>query len=157
MALFKTELKTEAEQFVKDLPKRATLQGISMTPEHNIVILWENEDLHTGLTVPTDYPLNMLRAGKLPQRTVKASERPKATVTPPKKENAPTVTPEAKSPSPVYLSEKELNESIAKGIAIEYQGIRPVWVQYNPKVDRYTAGYFYRPKEKVVEQKSAVA
>jgi hypothetical protein len=158
MAHFKTEIPTEAKTFIDSLKGRRTFSSITLTEENNILIMWEDDTLYTGLTVPVDYPLNMLQAGKLPQKTFKASEREKATPSLPSKKDAPTAKPEPKTVIPIYLNEEQVKESAVKGQSMEFYGILPRWVTFNPRVDRYTEGYFYRHKnQKPLEQSKAVA
>lgn len=156
-SLFRTEFETEVNAFIKGLSKRSTVQGVSLTPDNKIVLIWDTDEYDTGLSVPVDWPPSMVKAGKLPPKVYKASERPKPVNIPVKVENAPQGNVERNSTPVALLDEKGLREAVEKGVKIEYQGIHPIWVPFNPRQDKWVEGYFYRKSEKksVAESKTA--
>lgn len=160
MGKFLTKLPTKANSFIESLSKRATIEGITLDPEtRDVLILWSNEDLYTGLTVPVDYPAELVKRQELPKGVCKASDRAKATKTLPAKQNAPEAnqTPKQAIVAPLYLTEEQLAECTAKGEAVEFQGVLPKWMPFDPKKDTFKEGYFYRRVEKRVDQAPVAA
>jgi hypothetical protein len=57
----------------------------------------------------------------------------------------------------VYLTEDALREAVAKGEKVEFQGVEPRWLPFDPKNSKFVEGFYYRVKQKPVDQKPVVA
>ena len=168
MSRFTTSIPIEVKAFIESLPRGSYVHSVTLVPpmtnenrydimagtiQQEVVILWENDKFHSGLTVPVDFPAIDVKRKILPKGVLKPGSRKPATLTPPEPENAPTgIVEPLKAPSgPSYLTAEQVDRAVTDGNTVEFQGIEPIWKEFNPKVDTFMAGYFYRVKQ-VAEQ-----
>lgn len=152
MSKFLTALPVNVKDLIDALPKNSFVHGITFDPATNEVqVLWENDRLETGLSVPILFKQEDFGRRKLPEG-IRDARKPKPVQTPPVEENAPEVKPEPPKAPPVYLTEEEYNEAIAQGKAVEYYGLETLWKPVDPKNHTFTTGFYYRIAVKQEQQ-----
>lgn len=148
MSLFKTFIPVNVEEILADLPKNRFVHSVAYDANNKqIVIMWEHDRFQTGLTVPIEYPLELIGKRTLPQGVKDVNRKEK----PPEKENAPEVKPETSTPVlqpiPEYIQTKEdFDDALVLGKVLEFQGVTPVWDLVDSN-HVFTKGYFYREVE----------
>jgi len=140
MSKFITKIPTEVESLTSKLPKQSFVHSITLCPQTNqVVILWENAEFETGLTVPIECSVEHLE-----QNTIKCLSKDF------KKKIEPVV--EAIIPSdikpfnaPLYMSREDVEAAVKDGKPVEFQGVLPNWQDFT-EADTFIEGYFYRLK-----------
>jgi hypothetical protein len=152
MSRFITRIPTEVQAIIDALPKGSYVHAIALDKDTNEVLInWEQTRFESGLTVPVEFSLLEVKTKKLPRGVKDITKKQPAPPTPPPVTDAPTVILEPAKPAPDYLTQEQVESLSAKGTAIEFMGIRPEWLRFNPKQDTFTAGYFYRIVEKPLD------
>lgn len=80
MSKFVTTIAVDVKGVLQALPARGTPLDVRFNPEASTVeVEWDDDDFETGYTFPVEFPLELLKAGRLPKnvRTRKGYE-PKA-------------------------------------------------------------------------------
>jgi len=145
MSLFKTFLPVQVEEVLSKLPNNKFVHFVSYDNElKRITILWEYDKFQSGLTVPIEFPIEMIGTNKLPAGIKDLNKKEPVVVQEIPQE--PTVFEEEikVEPKQNYIITKEaFEEAYTSGKELEYQGVLPVW---NPieKDHVFTEGFFYR-------------
>lgn len=112
MSSFKTSLKLDPRQVIRELPSGASVEGVEWKPDtQELEIVWNHHELVTPFTFALDYPLSMLQAKELPKDT--RWKRPASSV------HAPPPAPPAPPPAPPTDSQPAtVRKSRKKGLRI---------------------------------------
>ena len=143
MSLFQTKLSVDVKQILDSLPKGHFLHGITFNKDtREVCVLWEYERMESGLTVPVEFPLADLTKKLLPDGVRNLDKVTKSKPVKPI-HIAPVPTPVLPPAIPLIRTQKEYDESVASGVDLEYQGLKPIWKPVESG-HVFTAGYFYR-------------
>ena len=67
MSQFKTILPVNVDEVLRLLPKDSFIESVTWeATAQTVEVVWSNRNLHTKLTVPTDFPLQMLHDRSTP-------------------------------------------------------------------------------------------
>jgi len=144
MSLFNTKIAVDLKPVLDSIPKGSAIHSVGWDADNSqVIVLWESERFHSGLTVPVEFAPNDLKRRVLPQGVRDMR----------KKQPEPTPAPAAEAPAPAieppkvdYVrSETEFNDLILSGCPVEFQGIDPVWKDLSPGAP-FVPGFFYRKK-----------
>lgn len=172
MSKFNTRLTVDVSTIVGSLPKGSFLHSVMLIPpltdqnradiaagiiKQEVVIVWENTNFESGLTVPIDFPIEEGKRLKPPEGVLDVRKPRPATLSLTVEENVTTglVEPLKDVPVTVYLTEQEVNQAMLDGKDVEFQGIEIGWKRFVPFTSTYTKGFFYRLAEKMVEVSNA--
>lgn len=156
MSLFSTSIKVDLKTVLKQLPAGAFVHQVGWDVEQGeVVILWECERFHSGLTVPIALPVEDLKMRKLPEG-VRDMSRKQPISLPPKPQPEPPV-PEPPKPAAHALirTAKEFAKARADGKRLEFWGLTSIWLPVSEEHE-FTEGFHYREK-KVVDAASVAA
>lgn len=146
-----TKLPTNIAEVLGLLPASSTIHAIELEPQSkDVMILWENSTIESGLTVPVDYSVGKLKSKQLPKGVKEARKWAQELVKPVVEKKPQTETKTAVAANSVhYLTSEEYDAAIAAGKAVEYMGIKPQWEVVTPRTHKFTEGYFYRLVDKI--------
>lgn len=167
MRTFTTQIPVDLKAIAEVLPKDALVESIQLktktklnpgTPlldvEYFVEVSWQTGLIDSPTWVAL-YPLELLRAKRLPQGCTDA--------TLPKPAPAPKVSLQAQPEPPKgiaarYLTKQEVLDGKRDGVAMEFQGLIPVWQEVTLD-HQYVAGYYYRKtvRKEAVDATLAIA
>lgn len=158
MSRFITAIPTELIKFLQSLPKGSTIEGLMCnileenmagqktlnTTEGKVAVIWSNDKWESGLTVPVDYPLEMMVRGKQP-KTVKTKKQWHEGIKDLNIVEESEAVKEITKPVSIihYLTQSEFDEARKNNEPLEFHGIYPAWKRV-AATDKFVEGYFYR-------------
>ena len=152
MSLFSTKIKVDLKAVLKQLPAGAFVHQVGWDADNSeVVILWECERFHSGLTVPIALPVEDLKMRRLPEGVRDLSKKQPISL-PPKPDPEPPV-PQPKPAAHVLIhNAKEFAKAKADGKKLEFWGLTSLWLPVGADHE-YTDGFHYRERveKKVVD------